>query len=88
MHVVTRFRPETLACQLGQDPEDCLTISQIEIVHKIHSDYYETNQTYVFGGFFPGSENELFDTVVGPETNILALQYYQNFIVKLGILSA
>ena len=78
-----RFRPETLACNLKQDPNTCLTLPQIVTVHKIHADYYETNQTYIFGGFYPGSESGLSDTVVGPQPNTLALQYYQNFIAKL-----
>lgn len=79
------FRPETLACRTDQDSETCLTITQIQTVHKIHSDYYDTNQTYIFGGFYPGSENGLFDTVVGPEPNPTGLQYFQDWVTKLSI---
>ena len=86
MRIWPRFRPETLACRLNQDPETCLTISQIGTVHKLHSDYYETNQTFIFNGFLPGSENGLFDTVVGPSPNVLALQYYRDWVLKLSVL--
>ncbi|KAK7691095.1 hypothetical protein QCA50_006198 [Cerrena zonata] len=79
------FRPETLACHQNQDPETCLTISQIETLHKLYSDYYETNQTYIFGGFYPGSENDL-STIFGSESSLLGPHYFQNFIVKLSIL--
>ncbi|KAK7691098.1 hypothetical protein QCA50_006201 [Cerrena zonata] len=75
------FRPETLACRQNQDPETCLTISQIKTVHKIYSDYYETNQTYIFGGFYPGSEKG-FSMVFGPDTITLGTQYFQDWITN------
>ena len=80
-----RFRPEPLACKRNQDPETCLTITQIETLHKIHADYYETNQTYIFGGFYPGSESGLFDMgLLGPQLNPLGVQFYQYWVTKLS----
>ena len=54
-------------------------------MHKIHADYYETNQTYIFGGFYPGSESGLFDMgLLGPQLNPLGVQFYQYWVTKLS----
>ncbi|KAH8093164.1 feruloyl esterase-like protein [Cristinia sonorae] len=53
---VCSFRPETLTCLPQQNTSTCLTLDQVDTLHKLYTDYYETNQTYVFGGFYPGGE--------------------------------
>ncbi|KZT11629.1 feruloyl esterase-like protein [Laetiporus sulphureus 93-53] len=50
------FRPETLTCHPGQNTSTCLTIPQVEALLKIYAAYYETNQTWIFGGYYPGGE--------------------------------
>ena len=51
-----RFRPETLTCRPGQNRSTCLTTPQISAVRHVYSDYYEANQTYIFGPYYPGGE--------------------------------
>ncbi|KAH8100926.1 feruloyl esterase-like protein [Cristinia sonorae] len=50
------FRPETLTCLPNQNTSTCLSLDQIDTLHKLYTDYYETNQTYIFGGYYPGGE--------------------------------
>ncbi|CDO70498.1 hypothetical protein BN946_scf184569.g41, partial [Trametes cinnabarina] len=59
------FRPETLTCRPGQNASTCLTADQISALHRIYADYYEADQTYVFGGYYPGGEDAFPGGLVG-----------------------
>ena len=77
-----RFEP--LACRQGQDPNTCLSIDQIDTLHKIYSDVYDTNQTFIYGGFYPGSElgltQYIFGTDPGEEQGVS--DFFRYFITK------
>lgn len=45
-----------LLCRPGKNKTDCLTPSQIDVVYKLYSTYWETNQTFVFPGITLGSD--------------------------------
>ncbi|EPQ55147.1 feruloyl esterase-like protein [Gloeophyllum trabeum ATCC 11539] len=62
---VCNFRPETLACRPGQNTATCLNLDQIQALHRVYSDYYETNQTYIFGPYYPGGETGYIGGMVG-----------------------
>ena len=77
-----RFEP--LACRQNQDPNTCLSIDQIDTLHKIYSDVYDTNQTFIYGGFYPGSElgltQYIFGTDPGEEQGVS--DFFRYFITK------
>ncbi|KAI0349705.1 feruloyl esterase-like protein [Trametes cingulata] len=54
------FQPELLRCRPKQDPSTCLNADQIQVLRRVYADYYETDQTYVFGGLNPGGEDEYY----------------------------
>ena len=76
------FRPETLTCRPGQNTSTCLTGAQIFALHRIYSTYYEANQTYIFGPYFPGGETGFFDGLVGNTPFELAVSFFQFFVLK------
>ncbi|KAM0123390.1 hypothetical protein ACHAO1_011308 [Botrytis cinerea] len=49
------FNPDTLLCQ-GNSTSQCLSAPQIDTLNKIHSDWIDVNQTFVFNHFLLGSE--------------------------------
>ncbi|KAI0078830.1 feruloyl esterase-like protein [Panus rudis PR-1116 ss-1] len=79
---ICAFHPETLACRLDQDTSTCLTIEQIQTVHKIYADYYDVNQTYVFSGFYPGAEPGLPQYIFGSEPIHSGEDYYRYFVLN------
>ena len=84
--VYVRVRFDPVACRLGQDPNTCLTIDQIETLHKVYSEVYDANQTYIYGGFYPGSElgltQYIFGTDHGEQDGLSG--FYRHFVIKLG----
>ncbi|EPQ56994.1 feruloyl esterase-like protein [Gloeophyllum trabeum ATCC 11539] len=76
------FRPETLACRAGQNTSTCLNLSQIQALHQIYSDYYETNQTYIFGPYYPGGEIGYTFGLLGFPVLPIAQDYFQYFILN------
>ena len=76
------FRPETLACRPGQDTATCLTIPQIDALHKIYADYWETNQTWIFGPYYPGGETAYPYGLVAAEPNAIPVSWFRYFITK------
>ncbi|EED79835.1 feruloyl esterase-like protein, partial [Postia placenta Mad-698-R] len=76
------FRPETLTCRPGQSTSTCLTLPQIEAVHRIYSDYYETNQTWIFGPYYPGGEVEYPYGLVGAAPYPIGPDWFRYFITN------
>ena len=76
------FRPETLTCRPNQNSSTCLTGDQIFALHHIYADYYEANQTYIFGSLYPGGEDAFFSGLVGSDPFTLAVNYFQFFVLK------
>ncbi|KAI0656889.1 feruloyl esterase-like protein [Cubamyces menziesii] len=76
------FRPETLTCRPGQNTSTCLSANQINALHRIYADYYEADQTYVFGGYFPGGENAFFNGLVGSPPFALPADWFRFFLLN------
>ncbi|KAH9850302.1 feruloyl esterase-like protein [Lenzites betulinus] len=76
------FRPETLTCRPGQNASTCLTADQISALHRIYADYYEADQTYVFGGYYPGGETEYYKGLVGKKQFDIGLGYFQFMVLN------
>ncbi|KAH9943685.1 feruloyl esterase-like protein [Amylocystis lapponica] len=74
------FRPETLTCGPGQNTSTCLTVPQLEAFHRIYSDYYETNQTWIFGRYYPGGEEKYPDGNV--DTVPKGADWFRYFVLK------
>jgi len=74
------FRPETLACRPAQNTSTCLTLPQIHALHRIFATYFETNQTYVFGPYYPGGEAAYPDGLVGASSFALP-ENWMRFLV-------
>lgn len=49
------FYAENLLCTPGKDPSACLQPAQMDTLHKIYSDYVDTNQTLVYPALTLGS---------------------------------
>ncbi|KAI0833405.1 feruloyl esterase-like protein [Trametes gibbosa] len=76
------FRPETLTCRLGQNTSTCLTADQISALQRIYADYYEADQTYVFGGYYPGGETEYYKGLVGQKQFAIGVGYFQFMVLN------
>ncbi|TBU33530.1 feruloyl esterase-like protein [Dichomitus squalens] len=76
------FRPETLTCSPGQNASTCLTPDQISALHRIYAPYYEANQTFVFGGYFPGGETEYYHGLVGKKLSKPSKAYFQFMVTN------
>ena len=76
------FRPETLTCRPGQNVSTCLQEGQISALHRIYADYYEADQTYVFGGYFPGGETEYYHGLVGQKHFVIGTNYFGYMVTK------
>ncbi|EIW55231.1 uncharacterized protein TRAVEDRAFT_51356 [Trametes versicolor FP-101664 SS1] len=59
------FRTEALTCTPGENTSTCLTEEQIGALRRIYADYYEADQTYIFGGDQPGGEKVFATGLVG-----------------------
>lgn len=79
---ISSFRPETLTCRPNQNTSTCLTGPQIFALHHIYSDYYEANQTYVFGSYYPGGETAFFNGLTGSDPFPIPAQYFGFFVLK------
>jgi len=72
----------SIQCWEGQDPATCLTRPQITAVNQVYTDYYDDNGTYIFGGFYPGSERDLPVYLFGEKTVQFASEMYKYFVVN------
>ena len=69
-------------CRPGQDASTCLTADQISALHRIYADYYEADQTYVFGGYYPGGETRYYHGLVGKTQFKIGRAYFQYIVTK------
>jgi len=76
------FRPETLACRPGQDTSSCLTLPQIEAVNRIYTDYYEANQTWIFGSYYPGGELAYPSGLVAADPFSISVDWFRYFVLN------
>ncbi|EIW63118.1 feruloyl esterase-like protein [Trametes versicolor FP-101664 SS1] len=79
---VCSFRPEVLTCTPGQDTSTCLTGDQINALHRIYADYYEADQTYIFGGYQPGGEKLYARGLVGAAPFPLLQDWFRFFVTN------
>ncbi|CAL1716111.1 unnamed protein product [Somion occarium] len=75
-------RPETLACRPGQNTSTCLNLDQIHAIHQIFSTYFETNQTFIFNGYYPGGEVGYPQGLVGAVPFPIPQDYYRFFVIN------
>lgn len=75
------FRPETLTCRPGQNESTCLTLAQLGAVHRIYTDYYEFNQEWINGRYYPGGETEYPLGLVG-KPFIGGQEWFQYFVLN------
>ena len=80
LRAIASFRPETLICRPDQNTSECLTVPQIGAFHRIYSDYYETNQTWIFGKYYPGGEIAYPDGLVGATPK--GADWFRYFVLK------
>ncbi|OJT07480.1 hypothetical protein TRAPUB_1665 [Trametes pubescens] len=80
--VMRHFRPEVLTCAPGQNKSTCLTGDQIGALHRIYTDYYEADQTYIFGGYQPGGEKLYPTGLVGSTTFPLVQDWFRFFVLN------
>ncbi|KAI0819411.1 feruloyl esterase-like protein [Trametes gibbosa] len=76
------FRPETLTCRPAQNTSTCLTGDQISALHRIFADYYEADQSYVFGGYYPGGEAAYASGLVGNPPFALPADWFRFFVLN------
>ncbi|EIW55233.1 feruloyl esterase-like protein [Trametes versicolor FP-101664 SS1] len=76
------FRPEALTCTPGQNMSTCLTEDQIGALHRIFADYYEADQTYIFGGYQPGGEKAYATGLVGNPPFPLPQDWFRFFVLN------
>ncbi|TCD70446.1 hypothetical protein EIP91_003527 [Steccherinum ochraceum] len=77
------FRPATLACRPAQNTSTCLNLPQIIAVRKIFSSYFETKQTFIFGGYFPGGEMQFASGgLLGAQPFPVPNDYYRFFVLN------
>ncbi|KAI0926181.1 hypothetical protein AcV5_008705 [Taiwanofungus camphoratus] len=76
------FRPARLACRTGQDSTTCLTVPQIEALNRIYTDYYEADQTWIFGSYYPGGEIEYPAGLVGEDPFAIGVDYFRYFVLN------
>ncbi|TFK46083.1 feruloyl esterase-like protein [Heliocybe sulcata] len=79
--LICDFRPETLACEAGQNTSTCLNPAQINAIHNIFAPYYQ-NGTYVFEGAYPGGEEGYAYGLLTPNLSSGSVNYYQYFILN------
>lgn len=77
------FNPMKLLCGAEADPTTCLTPPQLATLYKLHHDYVETNQTFVFPGLPLSSEGQWNWIVGGTEApHPLGSDYISYFVVN------
>jgi len=77
------FRPESLACQAGQAPGECLTPAQAGAVTKIYEGPSDplTGQR-IYAGWALGSELEWASIIAGPNVFPTAEQFFRNMVFR------
>ncbi|KAI0076169.1 feruloyl esterase-like protein [Panus rudis PR-1116 ss-1] len=76
------FRPETLTCRPGQNTSTCLNLDQIDAIHHLYAPYFDTNQTFVFTGFYPGGETGLGFGLLGAVPFSIPADFYKFFVLN------
>ncbi|KAH9948592.1 feruloyl esterase-like protein [Amylocystis lapponica] len=77
-----KFRPEQLVCRPGQNVSTCLTVPQIEALKRIYSDYYETDQTWILGRYYPGGEIAYPTGLVGSHPFSIGQDWFRYFVLN------
>ncbi|PYH88118.1 tannase and feruloyl esterase, partial [Aspergillus ellipticus CBS 707.79] len=80
------FNPQTLACNATSTADSCLTAEQLSTLYKIHNDWVDTNQTYIYGHLLLGSEASWLEGNIGlGEDSTIEQQYwYPRDLMGLG----
>lgn len=75
------FRPEALLCTPStKNMSACLTYPQIDTLYKVHSDWVDVNQTFVFPRLELGTENQ-WPLLSENPPDPLSVGYVQNFVL-------
>ncbi|PYH42241.1 tannase and feruloyl esterase [Aspergillus saccharolyticus JOP 1030-1] len=71
------FNPNVLMCNATSAADECLTAEQLATLYKIHNDWVDVNQTYVYGHMWLGSESSWLDGNIGlGEDSTIDQQYW------------
>jgi feruloyl esterase len=84
------FDPETMACQVGEDPDKCLTAPQAAALKKIYAGLHDAHGHELFPGYLPGAEDgpggwALWITGPAPTKSLMAffgLGFYSNMVYE------
>ncbi|EIN04092.1 feruloyl esterase-like protein, partial [Punctularia strigosozonata HHB-11173 SS5] len=75
------FDPSSITCSAEDtNATDCLTSTQVETFTQVFSDYIETNDTFIFNGYYLGGELDYPNALVGDHVSSLALAYERFFV--------
>ncbi|PYI17219.1 tannase and feruloyl esterase [Aspergillus violaceofuscus CBS 115571] len=80
------FNPNVLMCNATSAADECLTAAQLSTLYKIHNDWVDVNQTYVYGHMWLGSESSWLTGNIGlGEDSTIDQQYwYQRDLMGLS----
>ncbi|RAK71355.1 tannase and feruloyl esterase [Aspergillus fijiensis CBS 313.89] len=71
------FNPNVLMCNATSAADECLTAEQLSTLYKIHNDWVDVNQTYVYGHMWLGSESSWLTGNIGlGEDSTIDQQYW------------
>jgi feruloyl esterase len=54
--MMSRFRPEAIACGPSSNTSTCLSLDQISALKGLYADWYSFNGTFLFSRWEPGGE--------------------------------
>jgi Tannase and feruloyl esterase. len=80
------FNANTLACNATSSSEECLTSEQFTTPSKIYNDWVDTNQTFVYGHMWLGSEASwlMGNIGLGKNSTISQQLWYPRDLMGLG----
>ncbi|CAG8257085.1 unnamed protein product [Penicillium salamii] len=80
------FDPSRLSCNATSAADECLTSQQLSTLYKLYNDWVDTNQTFVYGHMWLGSEASwlLGNIGLGKNTTIEQQYWYPRDLMGLG----
>ncbi|OJJ32707.1 hypothetical protein ASPWEDRAFT_158805 [Aspergillus wentii DTO 134E9] len=80
------FNPQVLACNATSANDECVTAEQMGTLYKLHNDWVDVNQTFVYSHLFLGSESSWLSGNIGlGENHTISQQYwYPRDLMGLG----
>ncbi|KAJ9121063.1 hypothetical protein QFC24_005044 [Naganishia onofrii] len=76
------FVPERMACKLGNNETDCLTLDQLETFRKLYTTYVDSEQNYIFSPYALGGELGYGSGLSTPTPFPIAEDFYKYFVLN------